>query len=382
MKENLFRTLNKAIPKRDIILFYSQYDYYDNPYYLYKKMRDLGICDEFECVWLVESKEGYERATQDGALAVLLKNKFQALKYILSAKYFVTSTTGGAWWKAKNQIGIFLDHGIPSIKTVGSYLDPKITREQWKYFDYAISTSHFTRVLQSSIYQINPNKVIITGLPRNDIVFESSMKEATGILEAALNTEIEEYEYRIFYLPTFRLFEPEYMKRQFLKMMKNPEFVRFLKKYDALIVMKPHRKEENVFRELLKTHNIDRIKILSNYYLRKRNLTIYELFKSIDIMVSDYSSVWIEYLLLNRPIVYHIPDIKRYRKKRGFVIEPYELWTPGDKSYKISDLITYLEEAINSPEKWRREREFLQKMMFKYYDAKARERIINYFWKK
>ncbi|ADD08518.1 CDP-glycerol glycerophosphotransferase family protein [Candidatus Aciduliprofundum boonei] len=378
--KRLIKSLNNIIPKKDIILFYSQYDYYDNPYYLYQKMRETKICEDFQCVWIVDTPDGFERVVRDGGIAIFRKNTKDMLKYITKARYFVTSVTGGAWWKSKNQIEILLDHGIPLQKKMGAYVDATIMPETWKYFDYAVTTSHFTRVLHSSFYQINPFKIIITGMPRDDIIFEIGEKYSLKLLEDALKVSIDTFEYKLFYLPTFRSFNNLYTKNQIMKIIKNDDFIKFLKINDILFVFKPHRKDEVYFRDLLKKRGIENIKILSNDVLRKNNFTINEFFKAIDILISDYSSVWIEYLLLNRPIIYYIPDIEEYRKKRGFVVEPFELWTPGDKVKDIPPLINALEGAINDPKKWEKERLWLRDVMFTYKDNKARERIIKYFW--
>jgi CDP-glycerol glycerophosphotransferase (TagB/SpsB family) len=46
-----------------------------------------------------------------------------------------------------------------------------------------------------------------------------------------------------------------------------------------------------------------------------------------DVLVTDYSSVAFDFLLLGRPIVYYVPDVERYVSKRGFYFDPLHL--PG-----------------------------------------------------
>ena len=109
-------------------------------------------------------------------------------------------------------------------------------------------------------------------------------------------------------------------------------------------------------------------------------MTIYDVLAFVDVLITDYSSIYFDYLLLNRPIVFYVPDLERYKETRGFLLEPYEKWTPGDKARTIPGLIQALQEAIDNPDKWKREREWLRDVMFKYQDGKASERIIKYFW--
>lgn len=44
-----------------------------------------------------------------------------------------------------------------------------------------------------------------------------------------------------------------------------------------------------------------------------------EILNAFDVMISDYSSIVFDYLLLDRPVIYLIPDYEEYRSQRGFV---------------------------------------------------------------
>jgi CDP-glycerol glycerophosphotransferase (TagB/SpsB family) len=46
-----------------------------------------------------------------------------------------------------------------------------------------------------------------------------------------------------------------------------------------------------------------------------------------DILITDYSSVWFEYLLIDRPIIFFAPDYSEYMEKRGMYLD-YNL-VPG-----------------------------------------------------
>ena len=58
-------------------------------------------------------------------------------------------------------------------------------------------------------------------------------------------------------------------------------------------------------------------------------MTLYEALGQVDCLVSDISSVYVDYLCLDRPIIFFFPDLEAYRKYEGFAFEPIVDWLPG-----------------------------------------------------
>ncbi len=52
----------------------------------------------------------------------------------------------------------------------------------------------------------------------------------------------------------------------------------------------------------------------------KEGLQLYEFIHCADALVSDYSSVAIDYLLLDRPLGFTLDDYKEYTQSRGWVL--------------------------------------------------------------
>ena len=93
-------------------------------------------------------------------------------------------------------------------------------------------------------------------------------------------------------------------------------------------------------------------------------------------MITDYSSVYFDFLLLDRPIIFIPFDIKEY-SKRGFALEPYDFWTPGPKVYSLNELIKELKVFINNPEYYNKERKTVNHLVNTYKDGKSCERVWN-----
>ena len=64
-----------------------------------------------------------------------------------------------------------------------------------------------------------------------------------------------------------------------------------------------------------------------NYHM----LTIYHIMDAFDVLVTDYSSVYVDFLLLNKPIIFSCPDIEVYKRDRGFIVDDPEMFMPGAK---------------------------------------------------
>ena len=71
------------------------------------------------------------------------------------------------------------------------------------------------------------------------------------------------------------------------------------------------------------------IRIVTNSQMQAAECDLYALLGQADALITDYSSVYFDYLLLNRPIGFTVDDIQEYMANRGFVVEdPYPLM-PG-----------------------------------------------------
>ena len=64
-----------------------------------------------------------------------------------------------------------------------------------------------------------------------------------------------------------------------------------------------------------------------SYDLRESSIPTEELLPVIDILITDYSSVLFDYVLLDKPLVLYAPDLQEYVDKRGLYIDYSEL--PG-----------------------------------------------------
>ena len=94
-----------------------------------------------------------------------------------------------------------------------------------------------------------------------------------------------------------------------------------------------------------------------------------------DVLITDYSSVFYDYLLTMRPIIFFADDLEKYTEIRDFYYD-YESFIPGPFVKTGNELI----EILNNIEQWSQEykdkRRIMRDKFNKYTDGRATERII------
>ena len=78
--------------------------------------------------------------------------------------------------------------------------------------------------------------------------------------------------------------------------------------------------------------------------LGTRGLTLYSLLRVADVLITDHSSVWVDFLLLDRPMVFAIADLASYAQTRGFYFTPLEEHLPG----RLVESLGELREAVSA----------------------------------
>ncbi len=96
-----------------------------------------------------------------------------------------------------------------------------------------------------------------------------------------------------------------------------------------------------------------------------------------DILVTDYSSVYIDFMATNRPIIFHIYDKEEYQNDRGLYYGIEEL--PGVVTTDEEGLLTEIKNAATISKKHPNYAKVKQKYL-KHEDGKATDRTIKYFF--
>lgn len=96
---------------------------------------------------------------------------------------------------------------------------------------------------------------------------------------------------------------------------------------------------------------------------RREGIGLYDLLPSTDALITDYSSVAVDYLLLDRPIAFILDDYEQYKATRGFAFENPEEYMPGDHVFSLTDLKKFITDITENRDRYKNERARLIKEM-------------------
>ena len=168
-------------------------------------------------------------------------------------------------------------------------------------------------------FAVPRERVPVLGSPRFDVIRGgSAYKRIVGDdLRARLGYRTDDY--LCVWLPTHRR---EYGDANWLPSLSGDDLDEMLGETKVQLLVKPHpRADWDVYHDRLPDHG--RIKLL-----RESEIDVNTLLHIADALVTDYSSVVADYIILDRPVEFFAPDIDTYSDNRG-LYEPYEKLTGG-----------------------------------------------------
>ena len=148
----------------------------------------------------------------------------------------------------------------------------------------------------------------------------------------------------------------------------------YLKDRDIQLVIKlhPFQKKQNT-----DCGNLNNIFLLDNMELCKQDIMINRLLAYADALISDYSSVTTDYLLLDRPIAFTLDDIEEYKNSRGFMFDNICDWLPGKEIWNMTDFIDFAGMIADELDFDRHKRQNLRDKLLKYHDGNNSQRVLD-----
>lgn len=377
--------LDRIIPKqKNKIVFNSYPDFSDNTFCYYKYLI-TKYPDQYEMVWIL-SDPTYNLIPANN-IKVFKLYSIKGLFHIFSAKYIISNHCNDFvnMIHSKRHIWLNLWHGMP-LKTLG-FTEKNITdKNLYRYkllqkYSYQFVTSDIFKLSMISCFLSNPNRVFITGQPRTDYIFSTQNKDKIHDL---LN--LDKFNKVILFTPTYKECKRKDGGRDVDHLFNNmfymddysqSDFYKFLEKNNILFLIKPHMFEEKFYQKLQDNNyfNHPHIKIIYNKDLDSNNLYFYEIFRLSDLMITDFSSIAIDYLITEKPVIFLNSLSEEYNKNRGFILENnYEILMPGTKTHNFDELLNAIEDAILT-DSWEKERLDILPIIHKYKDNKSSERI-------
>ena len=260
----------------------------------------------------------------------------QGIRQALSAGVWFTSAGLPAYGTGlhKKRLIINLWHGVPLKKI--ALLDPNLKKAARIYFKKIFSenytciltTSHELIPLMARSFAVSEDKIKVWGQPRNDGLFQKNdCREILG----QLFPDLPEYTKTVLYAPTFR----DYGQVQLFpfKDFDQKQLEAFLDEKNILLFIRTHVAEQGSAAPYLGK----RIRFLGN----EQAEDVTGILNIFDCLITDYSSIYIDYLLTDKPMIFLPYDRQQYLDGRGMNFD-YDDVTPGPKPETFNDFLDAL----------------------------------------
>ncbi len=364
--------------KEDLVVFESDEDFSDNSWVLYNYIKDIRT--HYKFVWLVHSEQNVQTLSAN-TKSVFHHYVLHSLKDILvlsRAKYFFYTHGFGICFKPRNkQIVMNLWHGIPVKALKGGKGKP----DTKPVFNYLLCLGDANAPLIAKMLRCDIKYAIPLGFPRNDLLLREMDK---GVYNPFVPENFRGKV--IIWMPTFRkstdkrLSEESCDNETGLPLLENSSLIKkfnqFLSTINVCVLVKIHHLQ--AYKETFK-HDLSNIVFVTNADIKEKGLQLYQILAKTDALITDYSSVFFDYLLLDRPIGFILDDMEKYQKSRGeFLYNPVTDLLAGKHIFNLQQLSDFCSEVYNEIDSTCEVRRRIADKMIKYRDADSCKRIVDF----
>lgn len=205
------------------------------------------------------------------------------------------------------------------------------------------------------------------GQPRNDRLFDKEfINKAKEYVKKKYN--IDEEKEVLLLAPTWRGYECDFNGIFNEKNLKYFDDV--LEENNICMIYRPHYLERGIELELIE--NMKSAVIIDNSMEKDAQIVL----AASDYLISDYSGIIVEFLALNKPIMFLDIDYNEYDNYRGVGIDYYNnIHTPGEKIRDINDIVKYIKNIKNKNDYYDEYRRKAIEYYYKFYDGNSTQRI-------
>ena len=359
----MFSWINQFIPKEEkTILLYCNMEFRDNIRYLCDYLIEKQYNKEYR---IVLSAKGECPSYPSNVKCI---SNAKAIIGFFRAGHVIYSFGKLPIYPSKNQTVIQTWHGTP-FKGFDETMKKSGGRKA--FFTYALASSEFIRPIVARLFSCDETNVAICGQPRTDVMFETRDSYHLGV----------EGQRIILWTPTFRQSKvlgyndtegkgtlvPLFDKKELEELEKQ------LSDLDIALIIKLHPSQDlDDYQDVKFFH----IRLLTHDQFQAENYDLYKLLPQTDALITDYSSIFYDYLLLDKPIAFTIDDYDDYLSHRGFAVDdPLSLMT-GHKIKNHDDFLCFIRDIASGNDPYKKQREEINQLVNYYQDGKNRERAL------
>jgi CDP-glycerol glycerophosphotransferase len=278
----------------------------------------------------------HERVPAFGVEVVTCRSgSLRGFLHFLRSRYVLAShPILGIKLPSPRQTVAYLSHGMPAKKF--GLTDGGSTRI---FADLCLSSAEAFRPALAAGLGVPVDRVFLDHSPR----VEAMCTWPNPAVWSQLGIDRRRFDYVIVWAPTFRGRSVSITEHSVSTgVLASPDLLgalsRLLVDRRCLLVIKRHPYESPPAKT-----NVANVHELCQNQLNELNLSFYDVLAEADALITDVSSVWIDFLILDRPIIIYAPDLDDYRRERGLVLEPYEDWTPSPVLIEEDELMAAIQ---------------------------------------
>ena len=359
------RLLYFCAPKKSIV-FESCPDVGDNPKAVFDEMLSRGLNKKYKLIWLLyDEKREYPSLpgveyVQNGTKAYT--KAMRTAKCFICCNRFVYSNI-------PEQKAFFLTHGM-YVK------NPKAYYKMPEEIDYCLSSSKPLEEMQANAVSAPLEKMFSLGYPRNDVLTQPPLD---------LRKYFGEYKKFIVWYPTFRqhntgmgtgsthaypVIWDEAAAQKVNEAAKNA---------GVLVILKPHFAQDT---SKLRAMQLSNIRLIDDAFFKDNRLTSYEFVGSCDALLTDYSSVYFDYTLCDKPIGLIWEDYAEYESNPGFALDMDFYMKGGVKIYDAAQFAAFIQDVADGVDKLQKERREIRDLSNYATDGKSAVRVTDFIIQK
>lgn len=325
----IFKIINKVKRKKLILVTESGETARDNGYHLYKYIRTMHK-DDF-CFYVIDKNNNdYNKVKEFGNII-----QYKSLKhwlFYLAADYNVSNQKSGN----PNAAFFFVIHVILGLFNNRVFLQHGITKDNAKWLYYKNCKFKYFICGAKREYEYIKNNF---GYPEGNVVY-------TGFARFDNLHDIDINQKQILIMPTWRNWlgretnafgekynfkESSYFKN-WNGLLNDSRFTKYIENNNIKVLFYPHMNMQKFLKDFtVKSKNVEIVSM---------DTDIQKVLKESKIMITDYSSVYMDFAYMSKPVIYFHFDYKEYRNKQyqdGYF--DYENDGFGPVCYSVNDLI-------------------------------------------
>lgn len=357
------------LPLKRTIIFESCPDFSDNTFPVFEELIKRGVNKKYKMIWMTHKEYSADIFQTENVEALYpVNHKYKTFflnhlsKVVICSNYFYGSDN-------KRQISFYLMHGTP-LKNVKSYYNCP------KHFNYMITSGKGVNELCSYQFNYPINKTIPLGYPRNDDLIRSNVD---------LAKLFGNYRKYIVWYPTVKQFTSGRLTGSIQPIPiihdDNAAFSlnELANKLDIIIIIKPHFAQVS---DNIKRLTFSNLIFIDDNFFVENCIKSYDFVGSCDALLTDYSSIYFDFLLKDKPIGLILEDYDEYKKNPGIIDEFEKFTAGGEKIFNIFQLKDFIERISNDVDLLRNERFEISKLANFSNEASNAKRVVDFIIEK